>query len=379
MFKNKFFILITTLVLSYTPLFSQDYVRINLQDRGLSQYQQIFIGDFDFLQLGSAEELFAIVLTLSNPTPIIDAQMTIELSRGSELLATIQTGDFIIPSLQQLNNQSLWIITNVDLINKDFDFNGASTSAIRVSESEINDQAEKLRDEIIETSQLPVGIYKLRATLSYNNAQTVANAETEIIINIRNPFLLNQVAPGTSLNSGFVYELYTQNPIFQWSGNSGQYQVVVFKKSSDFSSPDDILNSQPVWESVNDLNVLFARYPDDGAIPLEYGSEYAWQVRSFIQTSSGVNIIESELWEFKLLDPSTARTGEAMAKQELEILLKQLLGDRADAIIREIDQFGLSSIRVNGSLLTVPELYQIMEKYRDQEKEIYDLILRSSN
>jgi len=68
-----------------------------------------------------------------------------------------------------------------------------------------------------------------------------------------------------------------------------------------------------------------------------------------------------------------------MAKQELEQLLKQLLGERADAIIREIDKYGLSAIRVNGSVLTIGELYQIMEKYRDQEKEIYDLILRSSN
>ena len=68
-----------------------------------------------------------------------------------------------------------------------------------------------------------------------------------------------------------------------------------------------------------------------------------------------------------------------MAKQELEIILKQLLGDNADAIIKELDNFDLTTIRLNGASLTVPELYQVLEKYRDQPHDVYDLILRSSN
>ena len=154
---------------------------------------------------------------------------------------------------------------------------------------------------------------------------------------------------------------------------------VVFKKQSDCSSPDDILNSKPVWES-NRISTLFEQYPEGDAVPLEYGAEYVWQVRSFVSTSSGENIIQSELWEFQVLDPSTAGASEeSMAQQEFQNLLRQLIGDNAEAIIREIGSFQLSIIRVNGKILSTPELYKYLEKYRDQENEIYDITLRSSN
>jgi len=68
-----------------------------------------------------------------------------------------------------------------------------------------------------------------------------------------------------------------------------------------------------------------------------------------------------------------------MAKQELEQILRQLLGDRAETILRQINDYKLNTIRVNGATLSIPELYQLLEKYRDQEYDIYDLILRSSN
>jgi hypothetical protein len=68
-----------------------------------------------------------------------------------------------------------------------------------------------------------------------------------------------------------------------------------------------------------------------------------------------------------------------MAQQEFEELLRQFLGDEAEPIIRELSNFKLSIIRVNGEILSLPAFYKVLEKYRDQKNEIYDVFLRSSN
>lgn len=358
-------------------LFAQN-VSIQLQDAGISQYQSIFVSDFDFLQVGAVEELFTMTVTKSVQGVINDAVLKLQLQeQDGPILANITTEMFSLPS-----DLGQWTVSNQQLANESFKFEPAG-QPIRIADSGIDDNADKLRDEIIASNQIPAGVYTLKADLSYTNPETqqqeTATGLNVLDIIISNPTMINLVVPGVLLNSGFAYEIFTQQPVFQYNGNSGDYQVVVFKKRDEFSSVDDILNSVPVWESPR-IAELFVQYPDGGAVPLEFGSTYVWMVRSFIRTSSGENYINSELWEFTVVDPSQSNiTQESMAKQEIEILLRQLLGDNADAIIKEIDNYDLRSIRINGASLTVQELYQVLEKYRENEHQVYDLILRSSN
>ena len=83
------------------------------------------------------------------------------------------------------------------------------------------------------------------------------------------------------------------------------------------------------------------------------------------------------MWEFTLQDPSkAAQTEQGVAKQELESLLRQLLGDNADGVIRQIDDLSLKTIRVNGSTISVKELYDYLEKYRNEKHQISDLLIR---
>lgn len=374
MFKNSLFVVSVVLFLWLPSLFAQN-VQIALQDAGISQYQSIFASDFDFLQVGSVEELFTMSVTKA-PGLVSNAELTFVLEQEGELLATIRTNPFSMPF-----DAGQWMISNIELANENFRFDPAD-DPITISESGVEDRADALRDDILATSQLPTGTYTLKANLVYTDnsgAQETASGVNVLDIVITNPTLINLVSPGVSLNSGFDYELFTDLPLLQWNGNSGDFQVLVFKKRDEFASAEDILNSQPVWESER-FSSLSAQYPDVGALPLEFGSTYVWLVRSYINSSSGEIALNSELWEFTVVDPSQSNTTiESLAKQELEILLKQLLGDRADSIIRQIEDYGLKTIRVNGSTISVQELYQFLEKYRDQEQEITDLILRSSN
>lgn len=365
------------LIISIFSVPGQAQVEMELIDKGIGQYQTILIADFDFLQVGSVEQLFDIILTKTMTGSVTNAVMTIDLSlqQDGTSIAMIITKPFVMP-----DETGSWTISNQQLANQTFTFPGGET--IRISESKLEDSASDLQDEILATSQIPTGTYILRNTLSYrfNNEQPLreVTTETPITIVVSNPTLINLITPGVFLNSGFKYSVYSDQPILQWNGNSGEYQALVFKKQSEFSTVEDILNSEPIWESPR-LSMLSVQYPDFDAVPLVFGETYVWGILSFINTSSGENIIRSELWEFTLVDPSQALGIESMAKQELEQLLKQLLGNSADGVISEIDGFALSSMRVNGSTISIQELYRFIEKYRDEEHEIYDLLIRNSN
>lgn len=357
-------------------------INVSLEETGIQNYQQIFLSDFDFLQVGGSADLFTIIIEKRNFMPDDETYADINLQltqNNNQSLAMVQTNQFQLPQ-----GNGIWRITNKQLASKKFNFNGDSPDVIQFEQSGLDNSAKDLRNQILESSQIPVGVYTLTTTLRYYLGNRTSPPNTtqginEIRIVVTNPTLINLISPGMLLNSGYKYEVYTQNPLFQWNGNSGDYQVVVFKKRNDFDTIDEILNSVPVWESGH-LNSLFVQYPDFGAVPLEYGSEYVWEVLSYINTSSGENTVRSELWAFTVVDPSQSNiTMEAIARQELEQILRQLLGDRAETIIRQINDYNLSSIRVNGSVISVPELYQILEKYRNQKHEVYDLILRSSN
>ena len=363
----KYFII--GLIFFSTHLYAQDTtitpIVLRLNDKGISQYQSIFIADFDFLQVGAVEELFEIEIDKRKGEVNVDFIEIRLVQNNSETLATILTNSFNIPS-----DVTFWSISNQDL-----------ESRIGIKDSNLDPTATNLQDQIMATSQIPVGLYTLTSKLSYSfKGVEQDDIETTNVINIvvSNPTLINLITPGVLLNSGYNYDIYSEQPILQWNGNSGEYQAVVFKKQSEFSTVEDILNSVPIWESPR-LATLSTQYPDFNALPLEYGKTYVWLVRSFISTSSGENFISSEPWEFTLVDPSQNMGMENMAKQEIEQLLKQLLGDNAERIIRKTDGFRLSSIRVNGSVISIQELYQIIEKYRNEEHEIYDIFLRSSN
>ena len=376
---NKNIKALNLLFLLWVPFLYSQEITVTLEDAGISQYQQIFTADFDFLQVGAAEDLFKLVIEKRNfsTDDITYADIYLQLTQnGDQILATMQSNRFQLPP-----GNGVWRISNKELASKVYDFDGAGTRII--VDAGLSDEVPSIRDNMIETGQLPVGQYVLTTNLTYYPDNTQNGISTtginEIIITIRNPTLINLVTPGILINSGFKYEIFTENPLFQWNGNSGDYQVVVFKKRNDFDTIDDILNSVPVWESER-LTTLFTQYPFGDAIPLEYGSDYVWQVLSFINTSSGENVVRSELFEFTLVDPAQSNvTQMAMARQELEQILRQLLGDKAETILRQINDFKLTSIRVNGATLSIPELYQVLEKYRDQNYDIYDLILSSSN
>ncbi len=347
-------------------------VSVSIEDKGISQYQSIYLADFDFLQVGATEELFVVTVS-KTPGAVTDAVMRFDFLLDGKSVAFVKTQPFSMPA-----GAETWSVTNIDL-SQGKAIRGLQSGEIlqiRIEESGVEDVADDIQNEILATSQLPVGLYQLLLRVNYTpEGGQPQEIQTERSFAIQNPTLINLVSPGFPLNSGGVYKVYTNNPIFQWNGNSGDYQLLVFKKQEELSTIDDILNSVPIYESPR-LQNLAVQYPVAGAYPLQFGETYVWLVKSFIQTSSGENEVISEVWEFTYVDPAKVETTTNIAKEEFEDLLRQLLGDNAEDLIRNLSNYNMKSVRVNGSVITVEELYNLLEKYRDKSHTITDLILR---
>jgi len=118
-------------------------------------------------------------------------------------------------------------------------------------------------------------------------------------------------------------------------------------------------------------------YPQGGkAIPLETGKTYYWMVRMFVSTSSGKEAINSEIWQFYLANPASQANGQGIiSKNDMLAFLRDLLGDKADEIAESLDDYQVSGIKVNGTEITIQELYNLINTYRSQKVEVMDLIL----
>ena len=127
MFKNKFFLFVVFTFVWAPFLFGQTE-SINLINRGLANYQDIFVSDLDILNTGTARDLFGI--ELSKSLGAMDGEITISLTKDSDLLATILTNRFQFPV-----ESGTWTFTNLQLSAGSFAFNGQGTR-IRVSDSE---------------------------------------------------------------------------------------------------------------------------------------------------------------------------------------------------------------------------------------------------
>jgi hypothetical protein len=321
-----------------------------------------------------AENLFTV--RIISDADYNDCRLTINLFRGEDQLAFIETGRFDLP-------MGSHEINNVNLADESFTFEG-STEPVRIEDSGISEgDIDDLTRQMYSSGQLPVGTYRIETKLHYPNPSSPADADH--IFFISNPTMINLVSPGSAVGLGAVQEVFTEYPVFQWNGSSGKYQILVFEKKNDYQSVDDVLNSFPNWQS-DIIDVLSVQYPSVGSsnnpvIPLEFGKTYYWLIKMFVQTSSGENELLSEVWQFTLVDPSKLlQTADSHAKEDIQRLLSQLIGnEQAEEIARGVSDFRLKSIRINGRPITVQELYQIIDQYQGRDLQILDLIMHQSN
>ena len=207
------------------------------------------------------------------------------------------------------------------------------------------DQAEQMFSAIVQTGQLPNGVYTFRVVATSENGEQIVK---EDVLNISNPSSLQLVSPGGILSDTTINEVYTSYPVLQWesdpcnyidpmTGESGcEYFIRVAEfKSQEHSSMDQAIESVtrlPLDQSLGFEPVGFGvttfQYPTDGG-DLEAGKVYIWQVRKDLTTTSGTEQLLSDIMSFKVKDFTSSESDDTGADDTTPagIVLRSLIGD----------------------------------------------------
>ena len=238
------------------------------------------------------------------------------------------------------------------------------------------EQAEQMFSAIIQTGQLPDGVYTFRVVATSENGEQIVK---EDVLNISNPATLQLVSPGGILSDTTINEVYTSYPVLQWESDPCNYidpmtgergceyfiRVAEFK-SQEHSSTDQAIESVirlPLDQSLGFEPVGFGvttfQYPTDGG-DLEPGKVYVWQVRKDLTTTSGTEQLLSDIMSFKVKDFTSSESDDTGADDTTPagIVLRSLIGDDlADRIFGAGGQAaGMSAngnITLNGETIDV--------------------------
>ena len=238
------------------------------------------------------------------------------------------------------------------------------------------EQAEQMFSAIIQTGQLPDGVYTFRVVATSENGEQIVK---EDVLNISNPATLQLISPGGILSDTTINEVYTSYPVLQWesdpcnyinpiTGDSGcEYFIRVAEfKSQEHSSMDQAIESVtrlPLNQSLGfepiGFGVTTFQYPTDGG-DLEPGKVYVWQVRKDLTTTSGTEQLLSDIMSFKVKDFTSSESDDTGADDTTPggIVLRSLIGDDlADRIFGAGGQAaGMSAngnITLNGETIDV--------------------------
>ena len=207
------------------------------------------------------------------------------------------------------------------------------------------EQAEQMFSAILQTGQLPDGVYTFRVVATSEDGQQIVK---EDILNIANPATLQLVSPGGILADTTLNEVYTSFPVLQWESDPCNYtnpitgesgceffiRLAEFK-SQEHSSMDQAIESVtrlPLDQSLGFEPVGFGvttfQYPTDAG-DLEPGKVYVWQIRKDMTTTAGTEQLMSDIMSFKVKDFTSAESSDPGSEDTSPagMALRSLIGD----------------------------------------------------
>ena len=207
------------------------------------------------------------------------------------------------------------------------------------------EQAEQMFSAILQTGQLPDGVYTFRVVATSEDGQQIVK---EDILNIANPATLQLVSPGGILADTTLNEVYTSFPVLQWESDPCNYtnpitgesgceffiRLAEFK-SQEHSSMDQAIESVtrlPLDQSLGFEPVGFGvttfQYPTDAG-DLEPGKVYVWQIRKDMTTTSGTEQLMSDIMSFKVKDFTSTESSDPGSEDTSPagMALRSLIGD----------------------------------------------------
>lgn len=179
-----------------------------------------------------------------------------------------------------------------------------------------------LQSSIMQTGRLPDGTYRFVLRVSATPLQNnnpggwtgTEGDELDRTIVSSHPISMELISPGGPLEDTTNTAIMTTYPFFQWQSDPCAictYQIRVAEfVPGEHSSMEDAIEDQTVLPLEQALGFhevgkgTTFQYPQTGAIDLEPGHTYVWQVQKLIPTTEGEEAVNSFIWAFKIIDPT---------------------------------------------------------------------------
>lgn len=308
----------------------QNTVRINLDHYFSQQADQITELLLMPVQSDLQEPVLQIELINNSDETLQD--LYLEISIGSENFEELlQTS---------LNENSPFIMesgANIQFTNKDLA--GRSISGMEGNQQfdfVISENARRLINRIQQGITPLPDRFLLDVSVYQNNPESnggnmIATEAIAFDVDVLSQMLMI-TASETAIENLSNLDLRQEQPVFQWNANPDQtYRLAVVEDTPE--NDEQALLRQSFNQAINDtertnlnefeyLDVLVTgdryEYPADSIKPLEHGKDYAWQVQTTVQTSSGEQTVTSDIWKFSL---------NTLIEAEVRDLLVTLLGN----------------------------------------------------
>ena len=214
--RNRFISYLFFLALLKSKLFPQINFNVNW-----TPYVTYYLSMVDINTGESNMPIFLATLERSGDAPdVVEVHIEFEIIIDSEALDVNNVTLVKLETIDPLNLGAPIQISNMDLnLSTDalYDNTGNPVNlSIDITEQMDFAEAEEMMSSIIQTGQLPDGVYTFRVTATSENGQQIVE---EDILNISNPNLLELVSPGGILADTLINEVYTSYPVFQWESD----------------------------------------------------------------------------------------------------------------------------------------------------------------
>lgn len=175
---------------------------------------------------------------------------------------------------------------------------------------------EKILSSVMTSGKLPDGEYRFELKIFSGSSEfdlSKSDEKIETII-VETPSGVNLESPGGALADTAFNVVYSTFPSFNWNkgycSNCETFIRVAEYRNYFHSSPEEALRDERVlpfdqsreWLQLEDVSTF--QYPVIGVRPLEYGKTYVWQIMVKVPTTDGMEDEVSEIYTFKVSDPS---------------------------------------------------------------------------
>ena len=238
---------------------------------------------------------------------------------------------------------------------------------------------------IMTTGKLPDGEYRFELSLSSGVSEfdlSPSDEKIETVI-VESPSGVNLESPGGLLADTTFNIVYTTLPSFNWNkgfcSNCITYIRVSEFKSEFHSSLDEALedertlplNQSLEWEELSDVSTF--QYPLNGVRPLENGKIYAWQIKTSIPTTDGMEDETSEIFAFKISDPSKS-SQIGMKNPTLQQLKESIGADKFNSLFGDnapLQQYNpTGEYMINGSSVDQSTVNNILIKIKNKKIKV---------